>query len=72
MGVLRRKWCWSFIKQGKEKIKKMKCPRCDAELNESDFKVDVGKNEVEVSVTCPGCEASIFTFIQADEFLDAE
>lgn len=50
----------------------MKCPKCDAELNESDFKVDVGKSEVEVSAMCPGCEASIFTFIQVDEFLDAE
>ncbi len=71
MGVPRQRWRWSFIKQGKEKTK-MKCPKCDAELNESDFKVDVGKSEVEVSAMCPGCEASIFTFIQVDEFLDAE
>ena len=49
----------------------MKCPKCEAELDEDSFKIVVWDDSVEVELACPGCEIKDDPFLSFDqEYLD--
>jgi len=45
----------------------MNCPKCEAELNEDNFKIVVWDSSADIELTCPSCEIEDDPFLSFDQ-----